>query len=55
MKMNTKKNKEEYDKLKIVDEYAFNRANYIIFPTKEAEECYYNTWPDYKDIKEKKY
>lgn len=36
-----------------IDEYAFNRADYIIFPCKEAEEPYYNTWDKYKTIKEK--
>lgn len=44
--------KDKYDRLKIIDEYAFNRADYIIFPVEEAEECYYNTWEKYKEIKE---
>lgn len=52
-----KKNKEKYKneilKLSIIDEYAFNRADYIHFPCVEAEECYYNTWSQYKDIHEK--
>ncbi len=52
-----RKNKEKYKKeilkLPIIDEYAFNRADYIHFPCKEAEECYYNTWKEYKDIHEK--
>jgi glycosyltransferase involved in cell wall biosynthesis len=47
------KNKEKYDKLDIIDEYAFNRADYIHFPVKEAEECYYNTWPKYDEIHQK--
>ncbi len=47
------KNKKEYDSLEIIDEYAFNRADYIILPAEEAEECYYNTWDKYNDIKEK--
>lgn len=42
-----------YEKLKAVDEYAFNRADYIIFPCEEAEEPYYNEWKEYKKIKEK--
>ena len=37
----------------LFDEYAFNRADYIHFPAKEAEECYYNTWKKYKKIHEK--
>lgn len=47
------KHKREYDDLKKIDEYAFNRADYIMLPVEEAEECYYNTWNDYKEIKEK--
>lgn len=47
------RNKEKYDSLKIIDEYAFDRANYIIFPTEESEECYYNTWKDYSSVKER--
>ena len=54
--MTTKKfynsHKKVLDKLEIIDEYAFNRADYIIFPTAESEECYYNTWEKYKEIKE---
>lgn len=42
-----------YNRLPIIDEYAFNRANYIIFPCKEAEEPYYHTWNRYNDIKAK--
>lgn len=50
-KENYLKFKKEYDKLEVIDEYAFNRANYIILPTPEAEECYYNTWEKYEEIK----
>lgn len=46
------KNKKTLDNLEIIDEYAFNRADYILFPTEEAEECYYNTWDKYHIIKE---
>ena len=46
-------NKEYYDKLEIIDEYAFNRADYIIFPCKDAEEPYYHTWNKYEEIKKK--
>ncbi len=44
--------KEKYNKLEQVDEYAFNRADYIVFPCEEAEEPYYNQWEKYKSIKE---
>ncbi len=47
---NRKKYKREIQRLDLVDEYAFDRANYIIFPCKEAEECYYNTWNKYEEI-----
>ena len=47
------KYKSDYDKLDIIDEYAFNRADFILFPAEEAEECYYNTWDKYSNIKEK--
>lgn len=33
-----------------IDKYAFNRANYILFPCKEAEESYYKHWEQYKRI-----
>lgn len=44
------KNKEMLEKLDIMDEYAFNRADYIIFPCEYAEEPYYNSWNKYKSI-----
>jgi glycosyltransferase involved in cell wall biosynthesis len=49
---------EKYEKLIEIDRYAFNRADYIIFPCKEAEEPYYNQWNEYEKIhiqNEKKY
>lgn len=42
-----------YNRLPIIDDYAFNRADYIIFPCDDAEEPYYNTWNKYGEIKEK--
>lgn len=42
-----------YNKLIRMDEYAFNRADYFVFPCPEAEEPYYNNWDKYKLIKEK--
>lgn len=44
------KYKELFDKLDLFDEYAFNRADYIIFPCEEAEEPYFNQWSRYKEI-----
>lgn len=44
-------NKSYYDKLEMIDEYSFNRADYIIFPCEEAEEPYYHTWNKYDEIK----
>lgn len=42
-----------YKKLEKIDEYAFNKADYIVFPCEYAEEPYYNRWEKYKEIKEK--
>lgn len=35
-----------------MDRYAFNRADYLLFPCVEAEEPYYHTWPYFKTIHE---
>lgn len=43
-----------YKKLERMDEYAFKRADFIVFPCEEAEEPYYNSWEKYKDIREQK-
>ena len=44
------KNIDEYYPIKKMDEYAFDRADYIFFPCKEAEEPYYNQWKEYDEI-----
>jgi len=36
-----------------IDEYAFARADYYVFPCPEAEEPYYNSWSEYATLKEK--
>lgn len=41
-------------KLRGMDEYAFRRADYILFPCSYAEEPYYNNWPEYKEIHDSK-
>lgn len=41
-------------KLEIIDEYAFQRADYIIFPCIEAEEPYFHTWDKYQKIRDSK-
>lgn len=43
-----------YKRLEEMDEYSFNRADYIVFPCPEAEEPYYNNWEKYQHIKSKK-
>ncbi len=43
-----------YNKLIRMDEYSFERADYLVFPCPEAEEPYYHTWKDYSGIKELK-
>lgn len=42
------------EKYEVVDRYAFDRADYIIFPCEEAEEPYHDNWSYFSDIKEKK-
>lgn len=47
-----------YKSMSVVDEYAFSKADFIVFPCKEAEEPYFDTWVRYRDIhkeNEKKY
>lgn len=43
-----------YKHLEDFDEYAFSRADYIIFPCVEAEEPYLNNWGKYNSIRETK-
>ena len=40
-----------FKKLIRMDEYAFHRADYIIFPCEEAEEPYYNNWEKYAELR----
>lgn len=47
------KNKDKFDNLVEIDEFAFDRADYIIFPCEEAEEPYYNTWKGYDKCRKK--
>lgn len=42
-----------YKNLGKMDEYAFNRADNIIFPCEGAEEPYLNNWPYYREFKDK--
>lgn len=37
-----------------MDVYAFNRADYLVFPCPEAEEPYYHAWSQYSQISKKK-
>lgn len=43
-----------YKNLIKIDQYAFSRADYIVFPCPDAEEPYYNNWTEYKKVKESK-
>lgn len=43
-----------YKRMEQIDRYAFNRADYIIFPCQEAEEPYYHSWPYFTEIKKRK-
>lgn len=39
-----------YATLDQIDEYAFNRADYVIFPCEDAEESYLKNWDKYQEI-----
>lgn len=39
-------------RLEDIDEYAFKRADWIIFPCREAEEPYFHTWKRYEKIRD---
>lgn len=41
-----------YNQMVKFDRYAFSRADYIVFPCPEAEEPYFNTWPEFASIKQ---
>ena len=43
-----------FDRTKAFDEYAFSRADYVIFPCREAEEPYFHTWEDYPKYRDEK-
>lgn len=43
--------KKIFSKMELVDRIAFSKADYILFPCKEAEEPYFNSWKQYKDIR----
>lgn len=43
--------KSRIDQLEEMDRYAFERADYIIFPCEEAEEPYFHTWDRYASIR----
>lgn len=43
--------KRKIDALIEMDRYAFERADYIIFPCEEAEEPYYHTWKEYVELR----
>ncbi len=42
------------DRLIEMDEYSFKRADYLFFPCENAEDPYYNSWDEFKNIKELK-
>ncbi|MDN0055083.1 glycosyltransferase family 4 protein [Collinsella ihumii] len=45
------RNADRLKQLEYLDEYAFNRADYVIFPCKEAEEPYFHTWEKYSAVR----
>lgn len=46
--------KEIFDKAEEFDRFAFERADYVIFPCRGAEDPYLHTWERYKDIRDEK-
>lgn len=42
-------------RFKKVDEYAFERADYLLFPCEDAMEPYYNNWPEFDNLINKKH
>ena len=47
-------NKIVFDSAEEFDDYAFKRADYIIFPCPGAEEPYYHSWPKYAELRDEK-
>lgn len=43
---------EDLKNLAVIDEYAFERADSVIFPCPEAEEPYFHTWEKYQDLRD---
>lgn len=43
---------EELKKIAVIDEYSFQRADYVIFPCREAEEPYFHTWEGYAAVRD---
>lgn len=43
--------KKTYKKMISFDRYAFEKANYVVFPCKTADEPYIHAWPEYSEIK----
>ena len=43
--------KEIYDKVAMFDRFSFERADYIVFPCREAEEPYFHTWDEYESLR----
>lgn len=41
------------EKYEAMDQFCFERADYIIFPCEEAEEPYIDNWPYYKEFRKK--
>lgn len=46
------KRKPQLERLGVIDEYSFMRADWIIFPCPEAEEPYFHTWERYGEIRD---
>lgn len=43
---------DELGYLEQIDEYAFKRADYVVFPCADAEEPYFHTWQRYSEVRD---
>lgn len=47
-----KRHSEKLANLEVIDHYAFERADIVVFPCPEAEEPYFNTWGAYPEVRD---
>lgn len=50
--VDAKSHSTELKDLAVIDDYAFRRADVVVFPCPESEEPYFNTWDGYADARD---